>query len=48
MATEEMKDDLVVKELDDGGKEKAIFATFEDFNVKLVVESNFEAFDRLL
>ena len=26
----------------------AIFATFEDFNVKLVVESNFEAFDKLL
>lgn len=26
----------------------AIFATFEDFNVKLVVESNFESFDKLL
>ena len=31
-----------------GTDDVATFATFEDFNVKLVVESNFEAFDRLL
>jgi len=28
--------------------EKAIFAVFDDTNVQLVVESNFEAFDQLL
>ena len=28
--------------------DNAIFATFEDFNVKLVIESNFESFDKLL
>lgn len=31
-----------------GTDDVATFATFEDFNVKLVVESNFEAFDKLL
>ena len=31
-----------------GTEDKAIFAIFEDFNVKMVVESNFEAFDTLL
>ena len=31
-----------------GTDDVAIFATFEDFNVKLVVENNFEAFDKLL
>lgn len=31
-----------------GQKEKAIFAVFDDTNVQLVVESNFEAFDQLL
>lgn len=31
-----------------GSKDMAIFAIFEDFNVKMVVESNFEAFDKLL
>lgn len=30
------------------GDSRAIFAIFEDFNVKMVVEDNFEAFDRLL
>ena len=29
-------------------EDKAIFAIFEDFNVKMVVEDNFEAFDQLL
>jgi co-chaperonin GroES (HSP10) len=31
-----------------GTEDKAIFAIFEDFNLKIVVESNFEAFDTLL
>lgn len=31
-----------------GSSTKAIFAIFEDFNVKMVVDSNFEAFDKLL
>ena len=31
-----------------GQKEKAIFAVFDDTNVQLVVENNFEAFDQLL
>jgi len=31
-----------------GQKEKAIFAVFDDTNVQLVVEGNFEAFDQLL
>jgi len=31
-----------------GQREKAIFAVFDDTNVQLVVESNFEAFDQLL
>lgn len=31
-----------------GTDDKAIFAIFEDFNLNLVVESNFEAFDSLL
>jgi len=31
-----------------GTQDVATFATFEDFNVKLVVEDNFEAFDKLL
>lgn len=31
-----------------GSKEKAIFAVFDDTNVQMVVESNFEAFDKLL
>lgn len=31
-----------------GTEDKAIFANFEDFNLKLVVESGFEAFDTLL
>lgn len=30
------------------GGEKAIFAVFDDTNVQMVVESNFEAFDQLL
>ena len=29
-------------------EDEAIFAIFEDFNVKMVVEDNFEAFDKLL
>jgi hypothetical protein len=31
-----------------GTEEKAIFAIFEDFNLKIVVDSNFESFDTLL
>lgn len=31
-----------------GTEDKAIFAIFEDFNLKMVVESNFEQFDVLL
>lgn len=31
-----------------GTEDKAIFAIFEDFNLKIVVESNFESFDTLL
>jgi co-chaperonin GroES (HSP10) len=31
-----------------GTEDKAIFAIFEDFNLKIVVESNFEQFDTLL
>jgi len=31
-----------------GTDDKAIFAIFEDFNIKLVVEENFEEFDQLL
>lgn len=31
-----------------GTQDKAIFTLFEDFNMKLVVEGNFEAFDKLL
>lgn len=31
-----------------GTKDKAIFAVFDDTNVQLVVEGNFEAFDQLL
>jgi len=31
-----------------GQKEKAIFAVFDDINVQMVVEKNFEAFDKLL
>ena len=31
-----------------GQREKAIFAVFDDTNVQLVVESNFDAFDALL
>ncbi len=31
-----------------GTKDKAIFAVFDDTNVQMVVESNFEAFDQLL
>jgi len=31
-----------------GTEDVATFAIFEDFNVKMVVESNFEAFDKLL
>ena len=31
-----------------GTEDKAIFAIFEDFNVKMIVENNFEAFDTLL
>lgn len=32
----------------EGTKDKAIFAVFDDTNVQMVVESNFEAFDQLL
>ena len=32
----------------DGTDEKAIFAVFEDFNVKMVIEDNFDKFDTLL
>ena len=31
-----------------GTEDKAIFAIFEDFNLKMIVESNFEQFDTLL
>lgn len=31
-----------------GTEDKAIFAIFEDFNLKIVVEDNFEQFDTLL
>lgn len=31
-----------------GTEDKAIFAIFEDFNLKIVVEENFEQFDTLL
>lgn len=31
-----------------GQEETAIFAVFNDYDVKMVVESNFEAFDRIL
>lgn len=31
-----------------GTKDKAIFAVFDDTNVQMVVEGNFEAFDQLL
>lgn len=31
-----------------GRNEKAIFAVFDDTNVQMVVEDNFEAFDKLL
>lgn len=31
-----------------GGREKAIFAVFDDTNVQMVLEKNFEAFDQLL
>ncbi len=31
-----------------GTEDKAIFAVFEDFNLNLVVESNFETFDSIL
>ena len=31
-----------------GSEDKAIFAIFEDFNMKMVVDSNFEQFDTLL
>lgn len=31
-----------------GQKEKAVFAVFDDTNVQMVVESNFESFDQLL
>lgn len=30
------------------GKDKAIFAIFDDTNVQMVIEGNFEAFDQLL
>lgn len=32
----------------EGTEDKAIFAVFEDFNLKMVVESGFESFDTLL
>lgn len=32
----------------DGTQDKAIFAIFDDTNVQMVVEDNFEAFDKLL
>ena len=32
----------------DGTQDKAIFAIFDDTNVQMVVENNFEAFDKLL
>lgn len=32
----------------EGTEDKAVFAVFEDFNLKMVVEAGFEAFDTLL